>query len=169
MNCRSFDLNAEERKINYLGTIISVYSDGSVWNHRGGNSKRRFGDITPKGYMKIIVRENGTMHTVYVHKLVAIAFIENPQNKPQVNHKNGIKTDNRPQNLEWCTNLENANHRAKVLHKFSSMTRVICIETGEVFETVSEAARVKNARRCNIQRCFKFPQYTCSGYHWGKL
>jgi len=63
-----------------------------------------------KGYWRaVLCKDNRTKH-VSVHRLVAEAFITNPDNKPEVNHKNGIKTDGRAKNLEWCTKSENEQH-----------------------------------------------------------
>jgi hypothetical protein len=63
-----------------------------------------------KGYLRCALMINGKLVTFKMHRLVAEAFIPNPNNKPQVNHINGIKTDNRAENLEWVSNKENHDH-----------------------------------------------------------
>lgn len=66
--------------------------------------------IDKDGYLKRVLSKGGKGYNFTEHRLVALAFIENPLNKKTINHKNGIKTDNRVENLEWCTNQENIRH-----------------------------------------------------------
>lgn len=61
-------------------------------------------------YLRVFLHKNSTVRRFTIHRLVALAFINNPENKPQVNHKNWIKDDNRAENLEWCTASENMHH-----------------------------------------------------------
>ena len=71
-----------------------------------------------KGYSQVFLRgDDGKSKLVYVHRLVAKAHIPNPENKPCINHKNGIKSDNRISNLEWVTYSENELHSYRKLGK----------------------------------------------------
>ena len=65
-------------------------------------------------YLKINLRLNNTPKTEKLHRLVAKAFIPNPENKPQINHKDGNKQNNRVDNLEWCTDRENKQHAVRM-------------------------------------------------------
>jgi hypothetical protein len=81
---------------------------GRVRSPRGNILKQQ---ANFKGYMRVLLRER----CFRVHRLVAEAFISNPQAHPQVNHRNGDKKDNSVQNLEWCSNAENTLHAFRVL------------------------------------------------------
>ena len=154
-----------EKVLTMFGANISVYDDGSVWIHRGSRNKRRFGHTTDKGYKAVLIRDNGREKTVFVHRLVAMAFVPNPENKPQVNHKDGNKTNNRPENLEWVTLAENMRHRSKVLKSYPKKP-ILCVDSGELFESVSEASKISGVSRANITGCAIGKRKTAGGRRW---
>lgn len=86
-----------------------------------------------------------------IHRLVAIAFIPNPENKPQVNHINGIKHDNRLDNLEWCTGIENMQHANKnnlvpfmkgIKNGRSKLTEIDIIEIRKSKDTIKKLSYI---------------------------
>jgi endonuclease YncB( thermonuclease family) len=120
------------------------------------------------GYLRVLVVKDGRRSQIALHRLVALAFVPNPENKPQVNHKNGTRADCRAENLEWCTNAENQRHRHHVTGRRENRSKraVVCTSTGQVFESLSEAARQTGARIASIQECCKGQRKTANGYGW---
>ena len=75
-----------------------------------------------------------------VHRLVATAFIPNPDNKPEVNHKDSVRYNNQVDNLEWVTGSENQMHSVRQGRK-SQARRVRCIQTGEIYDSMADSDR----------------------------
>lgn len=110
------------------------------------------------GYEYVSICCGGKSKKITVHRLVAMAFLPNPDNLPAVNHKDETRTNNRPDNLEWCTNKYNSNygtlpHRLSVNAQKYNILKCD-INTGEVierFDTCKEAAASVNTKEYNIR------------------
>lgn len=95
---------------NYL-----IGNNGEVYNKSTQYTKHPTSNHTGKGYLYVDLYKNGIKQRAYIHRLVAEAFIDNPTNKPYVNHIDGDPSNNNVSNLEWCTPLENVEHASKTI------------------------------------------------------
>lgn len=127
-------------------TLYQASTTGFVRNKKTG--RIRIGVPDKDGYLRIHLHTDA--NTQMVHRIIAKTFIPNPENRPHVNHKNGIKTDNNVENLEWVTVTENNRHAiATGLKKAGRPVRII--ETGETFKSISQCAKAIGAKDQNVQ------------------
>lgn len=105
---------------------------------------------TRNGYVYYLVSKNGKSKNSRAHRLVALTFIPTNDTKLQVNHKDGNKTNNRVDNLEWCTQSENMIHAYKMGLEKPRGLKVIRLDDGKIFETATEAVLSAGGRLSNL-------------------
>lgn len=121
-------------------------------------------NINKDGYCYVIFAKGRVRKHYLVHRLVANAFLDNPNNLPHINHKNEDKTDNRVENLEWCDAFYNTHYGTAISRRAAKqINRKDCSKavnqysiTGEFikkYESASEAERETGVRKTNISRC----------------
>ena len=125
--------------------------------------------ISRNGYKMVGIVINGRQQNKTVHRLVAQAFVPNPENKPMVNHIDGDKTNNRVDNLEWCDNRENQMHSFYKMKTYGRTKPILCIETGKVYESAQQASRETGICSNNISSAGRGTIKSAGGFHWKRL
>lgn len=124
--------------------------------------------LNNKGYYIVKFRKKGVQTLYSVHRLVAEAFILNPNNYPCINHKDENPKNNNVDNLEWCTYKYNNNygeHNKKMRLSKSTMP-IICIELNKEFISQKEAARQLGINQASIWQCLHGNYKLAGGYRW---
>ncbi|OZV12274.1 hypothetical protein CIW83_09245 [Tissierella sp. P1] len=124
-----------------------------------------------RGYARYRLCKNGKVKGFFAHRLVAQTFIPNPKKLPQVNHIDGIKTNNSVSNLEWVTPKENVNHAVKnnLIEQVPVMAVSTCGNEVLKFASIREAGRIMDIGNQLICRCLHGNQFTTGGYYWHYL
>lgn len=154
-----------------------VKSSGKKSNHKGAIILKQ---ATIQGYKMVTLTKNSKGKMFKVHRLVALAFIPNPENKPQVNHIDGNKNNNHVSNLEWCTAKENCFHaeKLKLRYRYSGKENKKSIQikqiddlTGEVvavYGSLREMERETGFTRTSISRSLGSSTKRPYGWKWEK-
>lgn len=149
------------RDIEGFEGLYAITSCGKVWSY----SRKKFRVLVPDkdGYLRVTLKKDGKSYRFGVHRLVAQAYIPNPENKPTVNHKDECKDHNWIGNLEWATQAEQNNYGTRTKR---TMKPVKCVETGAVYESIKAAAAAVNGLPTGISNCLSGKAQTHKGYHW---
>lgn len=169
-------------EISTLGRVKSLN-----YRHTGKEKILKYGKGS-KGYLFVNLYKDGKRKLFRVHKLVSLAFIPNPLNLPQINHKDENKENNKVENLEWCTVIQNLNYGTRNervsksnkgkpkseehkqnLRKANSKPILQFSLSGEFireWDSATSASKELNIYQSNITNCCKSKLKTCGGFLW---
>ena len=149
------------RSLDRVVEYVKHYSDRdvkAVHKFKGKVLKQTF----TSGYLGVLLSIDGKTKDALVHRLVACTFVDNPENKPQVDHKDGDRTNNNADNLVWVTSRENhastisrGSHTCQQLFK---QKRIIDVDTGEIFDSMLSAETMYGIPRGRISSAIKSNQ-----------
>lgn len=159
-------------KVNNNGVVVKYdteYFSGckaSVNRIRKSFTVKQF---NTNGYNRLPLCVEGRQRLYLTHRLIALAFIPNPENKGYVNHINGIKTDNRVENLEWCTSSENQQHAwdaglRTMTEKMINCRPIRCLNNDMVFQSITAASKYLNISAGSICQVCKGQRKTVKNY-----
>lgn len=165
------------KDVNGYSGLYKVNENGDIFSIRAGKNLKP--NLLRSGYYQYSLRKDGKRKLMLGHRVVAEAFVDNPDGYPIINHKNEIKTDNRADNLEWCTISYNQKYGTLPERRRKSgawkkgvevskkavtqINRGVIIET---FESISEASRKTGINLSNISQCCKGNRKAAGGYSW---
>lgn len=151
------------KNIEGFENLYQVSNYGRVKSLKYGKEKilKPFKD--KDNYLRVILCKQGKPKLYLIHRLVAQAFIPNPNNYPQVNHKDEVKTNNCVSNLEFCTAKYNINYGTRTK---KTSKQVLCVETGKIYSSLSEVYRQLGFAQSNISSVCNGLRNTCGGFHW---
>ena len=160
-------------QVSSMGRVKSLERKVRHW--RGGERIQKERILKPsndrRGYLLVSLCDGEKRKTFSVHRLVCQAFHENPDNKPQVNHINEIKTDNRACNLEWCTCKQNVNHGTRTERSAKSRSKPVGQYTldGElvkIWQSPCEAGKQIGLSDSHVSKAANGKLKTAYGFIW---
>lgn len=160
----NFD-NEEWRDIEDYEGKYQVSNMGRIKSLKYGKERiLRTGTIDKYGHQGVNLCKNGVAANKCLHRLVAEAFLPNPENKPCVDHIDTNPRNNCVENLRWCNAKENSQNPLTIEH--NKQKSIYCFENATAYESTMEAARQLNVNPGNVSMCCKGKRNHTGGYHF---
>lgn len=163
-------------EVSSFGRVRSLTRKYEVYSEiKGVHTRTLYGRVLKpclqnSGYQTVWLRKEGGTKACTVHRLVAMAFVDNPLQLAYVNHKDGNKQNNCLDNLEWCSSSENLIHAYNKLDRVHRKGRsVLCVELNRIFPSIKQASIALNVNSSSIGNCLRGDVRHAGGYSWKGL